>query len=514
MIDVKHRWSAVWVLSLVGLVIGLDTTVLNVALPTLATDLGATTAQLQWFANAYLLALAVLLLPGGLLGDRWGRKRMTMLALGIFGLGSLGSAYARDPESLIAARALMGVGAALATPLGFSWLVVLFDETERPKALGLLGGASFIGMPIGPILAGWLLKHYEWGSVFLINVPLLVLATIGAAVLLPSGTPRSDRRVDWAGIILSAIGLGGLTFGLIEAPVRGWSDPISLASWIGGLIVLSGFLAWEVRRGADGLMNMRLWTIPAFTWGTIVLTAATMLAVVALFSTPLYLQGVLGVDAMGSGLRLSPMIGGIMVGVVVSLLMSQRFSYKSAMVVGLIVFSAGSILATRTSVESEYSLAATWLILVGFGFGALLISCQNLALTRLDKDTAGAGAAMVQVMRQTGSVVGIAVLISVLNSVYRQRIDTLALPEPAASSVRDSVQAGLAIAEELGDPALALSVKNAFLDGMAVQMWIGVILAGVVLATVIARMPATLGKPVANRQPAIVSPEASLHAMK
>jgi len=489
----KNRWAAVGVLSLVGLVIGLDTTVLNVALPTLSAVLHATTSQLQWFADAYLLALAVLLLPAGLVGDRWGRKTVTVVALVVFGLGSLWSAYATGPDSLIAARALMGVGAALATPMTFSWLVVLFDDTQRPKALGLLGAASFIGLPLGPILAGWLLQHHAWGSVFLINVPLIAVALLGALVLLPSHTPRSGRRVDGVGILLSAVGLGGLTYGLIEAPVRGWNDPVSLTCWIAGLIVLVAFVWWELRQGEDGLMTMRLWNEPAFAWGVSILSAATMLGMVALFSVPIYLQGVLGVDAMGSGVRLVPMIVGIIVGVVVGLGLCQRVSYRAAVLLGLVLIAASSALATRTTIDSGYGLAAVWITGFGAGFGALMISCQNLALSQLGTDTAGAGAATVQVMRQTGSVVGIAVLVSVLNTVYRDHVSTTGLPAPVADAVRDSFQAGLVAAERLGNPQLASSVKTAFLDGMATQMWWGVGLAGIVAVAAIVWMPAALG---------------------
>lgn len=280
-----------------------------------------------------------------------------------------------------------------------------------------------------------------------------------------------------------------MTYGLIEAPTRGWGDPVSLSSWIAGVLLLIVFARWELRRGDNALMNMRLWRVPPFGWGTAVLSAATMLGMVALFATPLYLEGVLGMDAMGSGIRLTPMVGGIIAGVVASVVLCQQLGYKPSMVLGLLGIALGSALATRTSLSSGYGWAACWLICFGFGFGALMVSCQNLALSRLDQTTAGAGSATVQVMRQTGSVVGIAVLISVLNSVYRSRVDTHDLPASAASAVRDSFQAGLVVAQRLNSPKLAASVKAAFLDGMAAQMWIGVALSGAVAVLVIMAMP-------------------------
>jgi EmrB/QacA subfamily drug resistance transporter len=488
-----RRWLAVGILSLGGLIVGLDTTVLNVALPTLAKDLHASTSQLQWFAAAYLLALAVLLLPGGLLGDKFGRKPMTVLSLLIFGAGSLSSAYAGSAEILIAARALMGLGAAFLTPLTFSWMVSLFDERERPKALGVLGGASFIGLPLGPVLAGWLLNHYFWGSVFLINVPLIAIAVVGAALFLPGGGAREDRAVDWIGIVLSVVGLAGLTYGLIEAPARGWLEPRVLVTGVGGLAVLAGFVRWQKAQGPRALMDLSVWRLPEFSWGTSVLVVSTMLGMVALFSVPLYLQGILGVDAFGSGLRLAPIIGGIILGVGVTVIVSPRLGFKAPILAGLALIAMGSVLATRTTLESTYNWTAMWLVVFGSGFGAIMIGGNSLALNKLDPARSGVGGAVLQMMRQTGSVVGIAVLISVLNSVYRGRVDLTSVPADARETARSSLQGGFAVAQRFGDADLVVSVKNAFLDGMDAQMWLGVGLAILTALTVLIWMPWRLG---------------------
>jgi hypothetical protein len=219
-----------------------------------------------------------------------------------------------------------------------------------------------------------------------------------------------------------------------------------------------------------------------------------MLGTVALFSAPLYLQGVLGVDAFGAGLRLAPMIGGILVGVVASLAISQKRTYKAAVLLGLLMIAVGSSLASRTTVESSYGWTGAWLAIFGFGFGAIMISGQNLALNTLDEVRAGVGGAIVQVMRQTGSVVGIAVLVSVLNSAYRRNVDVSSLPPALGDAVRSSVQSGLAVATELGSPELAVSVKSAFLDGMGVQMGLGVALALAVAVAAFLAIPSGLGK--------------------
>jgi len=255
-----------------------------------------------------------------------------------------------------------------------------------------------------------------------------------------------------------------------------------------------GFVRWESAQGRRALMDVSVWRLPAFSWGTGVLVASTLLGMVALFSTPLYLQGVLGVDAFGAGVRLVPMIGGIVVGVVASLAISQRRTYKAAVLLGLIMIAVGSALAARTTVGSGYGWTGAWLAVFGIGFGAIMISGQNLALNTLDEARAGVGGAIAQVMRQTGGVVGVAVLISVLSSVYRGHVDVAGLPPAVGDAVKSSVQSGLAVARELGSPELAASVKSAFLTGMGVQMWLSVALALVVAVAVFLAMPRGLGK--------------------
>lgn len=497
----RNRWASLAVLALVSVVIGLDTTILNVALPSLARGLSATTSQLQWFADSYLLVLAVLLLPAGLLGDLVGRKPMTVISLVIFGVGSVWSSYAGSAGSLIAARSLMGAGAALVTPLTYSWILALFPEDERPKAMGVLGGAGFVGMPLGPIVGGWLLDRYFWGSVFLINVPLIVLAVVAGVVLLPSGGRIPGRRVDVLGIVLSAAGLAGLTYGMIEAPVRGWTDSLVLATSIGGLVLLVAFCWWETRRTeAQALMNMSLWRLPAFSWGVVVMTVASLLGIVAMFTMPSYFQAVLGVDALGSGVRLLPMLGGVVLGIGVGVRLSEKAGYKVATLLGLALVIIGGLLAQRTEVATGYAWVGGWLTLFGTGFGMLMIVGQNLALNTLDQTRAGVGGAITQVMRQTGSVIGIAILGSALNAAYRNNVDVTGLPAPLAETVRDSVQGGLAVAQKVG-PRLAYAVKDALVSGIHTQMWLSIGLAVLCTLGALALMPKDLGRTTPAPQP-------------
>src|SRR5512133_2541338 len=227
-----RRWWALGALTLAVLAVGLDGTVLSLALPTLATDLHATTADLQWFVSGYTLVLAAALLPGGLLGDRYGRKRVLLGALALFGAGSLACAYASSAGAFIAARVLLGLGAAAIIPLALSVLTVLFDERERPRAVGVWATANFLALPIGPILGGWLLTNYWWGWVFLINLPVVAVGMAAAIAWLPESRSATRPGLDWVGVRASSAGLAVLVNGAIQAGQDGWGDPAALVGML------------------------------------------------------------------------------------------------------------------------------------------------------------------------------------------------------------------------------------------------------------------------------------------
>src|SRR6266542_4478158 len=313
-----RRWWVLGALVLAMLAIGLDVTVLSVALPTLAGAVRASTAQLQWFVAAYTLVLAAALLPGGLLGDRYGRKKMLLISLAIFGAGSVACAYAGSAEAFIAARVIAGLGAAFAIPLSLSTLTVLFSEKERPRAVGVWAAANFLALPVGPIVGGWLLTRYWWGWVFLINVPVVVLGIIALVVLLPESRNPQRPRLDPAGVLTSSAGLAVLTYGIIQAGQHGWGDAVALVAMIAGLLVLVAFGLWEHRLGRQPgsrpPVDMRLFASAGFTWGTVLAAVGMFSMVGVLFTAPQHFQAVLGTDAMGSGVRLLPLIAGVVLG--------------------------------------------------------------------------------------------------------------------------------------------------------------------------------------------------------
>jgi len=479
MIHSAHaRWWAMGATALTMLVVGLDLTVLNVALPTIGVDLHASSSQLQWFVDAYTLVMSAMLLPAGMLGDRYGRKRLTLGSLAVFGTGSLCCAYAGSAGTLIAARALLGLGSAVLIPLAMSAAVVLFEPEERPRAVMLLGMSTMVGLPLGPIVAGVLLHHFWWGSVFLVNVPVVVFALVAVTLCMPETRGERNRPIDWVGVMASGVGLLGVTYGVIEGPTRGWADPLTLLPLLGGVVVLAGFLAWEhTQRRAVPVFDFAVWADPTFRWGAVGATVASLTMFGLMFVTPQYFHAVLGSDALGTGLRTLPMAAGLLVGMRGSMVLLRRVRPRTLAASGFVLTAAGLAIGATTDVGSGFARAATWTALVGLGFGAALFASQNQALMSLPRPRAASGSALIQAMRQGGSVLGIAVLGAILNGVYRSHVAVLAMPHGVRADVVDSPQGGVEVAQRLGDPVLAQGVRAAFVHGMDVTLWVSVAVA-------------------------------------
>ncbi len=486
------RWWAMGATALTLFVVGLDMTVLNVALPDIAVDLHATTAQLQWFADAYLLVLAAVLLPAGMLGDRFGRKRLTLGALVVFGVGSLWCAYAGSPGSLIAARALLGLGAAVLLPLAMSAVVVLFEPAERPRAVLVLSLATMVGLPLGPIIGGALLQAFWWGSVFVINVPAIVVAFVAVAKLFPADEPAGERqRIDVVGAVAAGIGLLGLTYGVIEAPTRGWDDPVVLLAVVGGVLVLVGFFVWERRlHGAVPVFDYAVWADLRFRYGAVCAAVASLAFFGLMFTLPQYYRAVLGADALGTGVRTLPMVIGMIVAMRLTTRLTARVPLRSLAAGGFVLTAVGLVWGATTSVDAPYLRSAGWTTVVGLGFGVALFAAQTSALLTLPRARAATGSALVQTLRQVGSVLGIATLGALLNHVYRTQVDTGGLPASVAGAVRESAQAGVVVAHQTGSAALGHSVASAFVSGMDAALWLSAAVAVVGALVALLRMPA------------------------
>ncbi|WP_242546276.1 DHA2 family efflux MFS transporter permease subunit [Amycolatopsis sp. MtRt-6] len=478
-----RRWWALGALAVSLLTIGLDLTVLNVAVPTLAVDLGATTTQLQWFGNAYTLALAALLLPAGLFGDRFGPKKLLLGALTLFGLASLWCAYAGSPGELIAARVVLGVGAAFLIPLSLSLLNILFPPEERAKALTTWVLAMFVGIPLGPLLGGWLLDHFAWGSVFLVNVPLTAVGVVAVLFLVPLTPGAGGGRIDFAGIALSTSGLVALTYGFVHAGEHSWTDPVTCGLIALGAALLAVFGRAQTRVAAP-LTDLALFREPRFVWGAVLATVASFALMGLLFVLPQLFQAVQGADALQTGVRLLPLIGGMLVSAKLAERLVAVLGVRGVVTGGFALLTAGLAWGSTTTPSSGYGATVGWELVIGLGTGATLPPLMTMAMGTLTEGRSGAGSALIQVLRQVGGTIGVAVLGTVLNGGYRDGVDVGGLPAPVADAVRGSASAAVAVAGQLHRPGLAESARAAFTGGMAATLWVcaGLAVAGALLA--------------------------------
>src|SRR6266571_302550 len=485
--DGNRRWWALGALSLAVLAVGLDGTVLSVALPTLATALHASESDLQWFSSGYLLVLAAAMLPAGLLGDRYGRKKVLLASLALFGAGSALCAYSTSPGAFIAARMLLGVAGAGIIVMVLAAFTVLFNEEERPRAVGIWSAANFLALPIGPILGGWLLTNYWWGWVFLLNVPVALLGLVAAFALVPESRAPVRPRLDTVGVVASTAGLVGVTYGLIEAGRNGWTDASALVPMIAGLLVLVGFFLWErrlsLRPGGQPLVDFALFRSAAFTWGVILAAIAALAMIGVLFTMPQFFQGVQRADAMGSGLRLLPLIAGLIVGAVPADRVARLVGAKLTVALGFILLAAGLLLGATTGVGSSGTFIAAWMALVGAGMGFAMATATSAALSELSQERSGVGSAVMQALQKLGGPFGSAILGSVLSSAYQAQLNLAGLPSRVANVVKESLFAGLAVAQQLGSAQLLASVRTAFVQGMDVSLVVaaGIAAAGFVL---------------------------------
>ncbi|WP_249644143.1 MFS transporter [Nocardia sputi] len=461
-----RRWLALGALAVAMLTIGLDVTVLTVALPTLAVDLNANTAALQWFSSAYTLALAAVMLPAGALGDRYGRKKFLLAALMLFGVASVACALAGSPGQLIAARVALGVGAAAMIPLSMSVLPDMFpDQVERQHALTIWITSTAIGLPLGPVVGGWLLRNFWWGSVFLINVPMVVIGALAVAALVPESRSPHRFRMDLPGVVLSVAGMLGLTYGFIRVGEKGWGDGPAWAIIAAGVLLIGVFLAWQ-RRTAHPLIDLGLFAAPGFRSGVAFSIVVNFAMFGMFFTVPQYFQAVLGVDALGSGLRLLPLIGGIVVG---SRLVDKalvKLGIRVVITTGFALLAGSLMLGALTKVDSGYGFAALWLTLLGAGMGLVMPAAMGVAMDDLSAERSGSGSALLQALRQAAGTIGVAVLGTVLSTRYRSELGALNR-EPIA----DGVNAGVATAQQLDDPAMLHQVQEAFLGGMSAMLW-------------------------------------------
>ncbi|ADU09697.1 MFS transporter [Micromonospora aurantiaca] len=483
-----RRWWALAAIVLTAVTLGFDITIMNVALPTIASALDVGTSGLQWMVNAYVLVLAGLMLTCGALGDRWGRRKLLLVGLGLFGAASVAATWADTAAIVIAARAVMGVGGAIILPVAFAVLPALFPPHERGKAVAVTVAATGVGIPLGPLIGGWLLDHFWWGSIFLINIPMAAVAMLAIVVLLPETRDPHPPRPDALGAVLSTAGLVALVYGFIEAPGRGWSAPVVVVALTAAVVLLAGFVWWQLRTDQP-MIDLRLFGLRQFLWGSVAGMLVTFGLLGMLFVVPQYLQLVKGFDPFGTGLRLLPMIAGLVIGASAGERIAARAGYRIPITAGLLILAAGLAAGATTDLDSGYGFVAAWLAAVGLGIGMALSPAMDAILAALPPQRSGSGTAVTMTLRQVGGALGIALLGSVLSQGYTARLDTTGLPTAAAKAAGESLAAALAVAARLDNPALAADAKAAYLHGMTLVLVVCAVIALLSAVAIAVLMP-------------------------
>ncbi len=488
-----RRWWALGAISLAVLAITLDVTVLNIALPTLAGVFKASEAQLQWFVTAYTLALVAGMLPAGLLGDRFGQKTVMVAALLLFAIGSFGCAYAPDVAVFIAARIAVALAGAAAIVVALSVLTLLFGEQERPRAVGIWGAANFLGLPLGPIVGGWILSHAWWGWIFLMNLPVAIVALIAVVVLVPASKAAKTPAFDLLGLVLASAGLVALMYGVIEAGSDGWGSAAALVPAVAGAATLVVFWLWENRvarlPGGQPLVDLSLFRSRSFTWGVILTAFGTLGLFGVLFGLPQYLQAIEGVGPEASGLRLLPVILGMIVGAVPADRVAASIGARLTVAGGFLIVVIGAALGSAMTVASGDAYVALWTFVVGIGAGLGFATAASAALVELPQESSGVASALLQALVKLGPALGSSVLGSVLSSTYQAQVHVAGLAPAAAQAVRASVFGGIAVARQMGSESLLVSIRTAFVAGMDHSVLVTAGIAGVAIALALTFLP-------------------------
>ncbi len=488
------RWATLAVLCITLLIISLDNTVLNVALPTIVRDLGASSSQLQWMVDAYAVLFAGLLLSLGALGDRVGRKWVFMSGLVVFGAGSTFAAWSGSPDRLTMARAVMGVGAAALMPCTLSILTNVFPaEKDRARAIGLWSGTAGAGVAFGPILGGFLLAHFWWGSVFLVNVPITLAGLTAAIWFVPNSRNPSSTRPDPVGAILSIVGLGSLLWGIIEAPSRGWSSPWIAGSLAAAVVLIGLFVTWE-RRSDHPMLPLRFFGNRRYSAAIATLGLVLFALLGVFFLMTQYLQFVLGFSPLEAGIRVAPVALALLLIAPISAVGARRIGTKVVVVAGLALIALGLILLAQTSLPASYADCVIPFMVLGVGVALALAPCTESVMGSLPREEAGVGSATSDTSMQVGGALGVAVLGTALSLRYQRLVGPLVTRAPAAAqaAIKGSIGGALAVARRAPTAegaALAALARRSFVSGMDLALVIGAGVVGAAALVVLLVLP-------------------------
>ena len=450
-----NRWYALAVVCVSVLIVNVDNTILNVALPTLVRSLHATSSELEWIVDSYAMVFAGLLFVGGSLADRFGRRRFFLLGLAVFAGGSIGAAFSSSVPLLIGWRAVMGAGAALAIPASLSIINDVFrDPGERARAIGTWAGTMGLGVAVGPIAGGLLLSRFWWGSIFLVNVPIAVIGLVGAILLVPDSKNPAADRPDPVGSLLSIVGLGLLLWAIIEAPTRGWTSPIVIGIGLTSLAVIGGFIAWEVHC-PHPMLKLGFFRERRFSVALVAESLGTFALLGGLFLQTLFLQFDLGYSPLQAGLRILPIAAVICLTAPSSPLVARRIGVKLTAATGLVAVAGGLLwIAALSTVTATYGEMVPGMLLIGMGAGLLLPTATNSVVGSVTQGDSGVGSATNTVALQVGGALGVAVMGSVMSTRYQGHLAaSLAgrhVPATVLQVIEGSLGGALTVAHEVG----------------------------------------------------------------
>jgi EmrB/QacA subfamily drug resistance transporter len=494
-------------LLLAAFLVNLDTTMVNVALPAMVRQLHATTTQLQWVVDAYNLVFAALLLTFGSLSDRFGRKGMLLAGLAVVGTASLAGGFTTSPAQLIAARAVMGLGAAMTFPATLSLIANVFTQRkERARAIGLWGAVGGAAIAMGPIVGGWLLEHYSWAAIFIAMAPVAAVAAIFVAASVPTSKDPDAAAVDIPGLVLSSAAMALLVFTIIEAPTYGWTAARTVAGFAGSAVLLAAFIAAE-RRAAHPMLDVRLFRNMRFSAASAAVTVSFFTLFGFIFLIAQYFQFVRGYSPLSTGVRLLPVAASVAAGSVAGTQLAVRAGTKLVVTTGLAAVAGFyAWVAATTSTTLSYGIIAAQMVVYGLGLGLTSAPATESIMGAISRAKAGVGSAVNDSTRLIGGTLGVAVIGSVYASIYGSRLTATlpaAVPGQVAAIAHQSIGAAYAAAGKiaaLGHPALGqalhLAATNAFLRGLT----IGALVAGGVAA--VGAVLAVLFLPAQPTQPA------------
>jgi EmrB/QacA subfamily drug resistance transporter len=477
----ERRWITLGVLCMSLLIIVMDNTILNVAIPSLITELGATNSQVQWIIDSYVLVFAGLLLTTGSLSDRFGRKGALQLGIVLFGLGSAAAAMSTSANELILTRAFMGVGGALIMPATLSILINVFrDPVERGRAIAIWAGFSGLGVAIGPIVGGFLLEHFSWSSVFWVNLPIGAAALLLGAFLVPTSRDPSHGKVDPPGAVLSFVGLASLLFGIIEGPSNGWTDPMVVGAFVVAFVTLSAFMAWELHT-KHPMLDLTVFKNPRFSAGSGTITIVFFAMFGSMLLMTQYWQLVHGYSPLEAGVRLLPYAATMMIVAPMSARFVERLGTKPIVLIGLSLVITGLLLLSTIESDSPYPVVIAFFMVMAAGMGMTMAPATEAVMGSLPRAKAGVGSAINDTTRQVGGALGVAVIGTIVTSVYSARIVDLGsvfgLTPPQSAQAEASLGAAQGLAASLGDQADAFAVAagDAFVDALSIGLRVGAI---------------------------------------